>query len=82
MSLLLKSSRSLTRDIRGLTKCVTICAFNNKTPLHENQIKSYSFKTPFNTNNKLHIFNKPKINVRKCFCLNFSSTLCYTDHFN
>lgn len=72
MSLLFKSSRSLARDIRGLTKCVTICAFNNnKTPLHENQIKSYSFKTPFNTNNKLHIFNKRKINVRKCFLFEF-----------
>ena len=65
MSLLLKSSRSLARNVESLSKCLSFNAFKNKIPIHQNQIKSYSSNTPFNLNNRLRIFNKPNINVRK-----------------
>ena len=64
MSLLLKSSRLLARNIDTLSKCVSIGGLRNKIILQENQIKSYSSQTPFNTNNRLHIIHKQNFKVR------------------
>ena len=64
MSLLLKSSRLLARNIETLSKCVSIGGLRNKTILQENQIKSYSSQTLFNTNNRLHILHKQNVQVR------------------
>ena len=64
MSFLLKSTRTLTRNIDNLTKCVGICAYKGKMSINQNEKKYFSSKTSLNSSKRLTLLQQQKMIVR------------------